>query len=253
MSDIQVGKSGPGSTHVIKMAKIGDDDYYLKFSNDYLFDESDPSLQILVEYLAYKIYSLYPNVSIPQVHLVFDREKQRVGLASSSVKGKMALGRVNPEKLAKMLSAGILVDVLLANWDVIGTDAGNIVSDKEVATRIDPGGALTFRAQGGRKGAKFSEKPGELKTMLDPSFGGSGRIYSYADMEDAKKEFLAVPWASIAKKISETDAEITNELSKTPTFKGLVTGWKDDVSEIASKLAKRHAAIKKEITSSTSR
>jgi hypothetical protein len=180
-----------GSTHVMQTCKIGKDKYFLKFSDESLFKSGDPSLQILVEYLAYRIYQLFPGVSIPKVELVYDAKRKRVGLASSEVKGKPGLSNIKPAQLGKMLSAGVYVDVLLANWDVVGTGKGNVIVDKDRATRIDPGGSLTFRAQGGRKGEKFSTTPGELKTMLNPGFG-AGEVLSYADMKAAAKEFNAV-------------------------------------------------------------
>jgi hypothetical protein len=128
-----------GSTHVMKTCSIGGNKYYLKFSDESLFDGVNPSLQILVEYLAYKVYSLYPGVDIPSVELVYDRKGGKVGLATSAVAGKMALETIPAKELASMLSAGVYVDIFLANWDVIGTGSGNVIADKGKATRIDTG------------------------------------------------------------------------------------------------------------------
>lgn len=237
-----------GSTHIMNTCKIGKDKYFLKFSDEDLFDSGDPSLQILVEYLAYKIYSLYPSISIPSVQLVYDKSKKRVGLASTPAKGKSALGRISVKTLGKMLSAGVYVDIFLANWDVVGTGSGNVFADEEKATRIDPGGSLTYRAQGGRKREKFSADPGELKTMLNPSFG-AGEVLSYSDMKTAAKEFNAVNWNSILKMINTVSDEITQELENKDMF-DLLSQWKTDVNEITSKLSKRHIAIKNHIKAS---
>jgi len=229
----------------MQTCKIGSDKYFLKFSDEELFASgNDPSLQILVEYLAYSIYRLYPNVRIPQnVKLVFDKKNERVGLATAAIKGRPGLTTVSPKSLGRMLSAGIYVDVLLANWDVVGAGAGNIIIDKKQATRIDPGGALTFRAQGGRKGKAFSALPSELETMLDPDMeGGAGRVLAFADIKKAAKEFGSVSWGAIAETISEVDARVTSEL-KSNRMHGLLKQWKADVAEVKSKLAKRHAAI----------
>lgn len=233
-----------GSTHVMKTCKIGSDKYYLKFSEESMFDESDPSLQVLVEYLAYKIYSLYPQVNIPKkIHLVFDKKRAKVGIATSPVKGSPGT-RLNPKTLGQMMSAGIYVDILLANWDVVGNDDGNVLVDKQAANRIDPGGSLTFRAQGGRKGNKFSKSAGELKTMLDASFGGAGKVFKYANLHKAASVFLAVPWESISSMINSIDGEVTKEL-KLAGMGGLLKEWKRDVSEITAKLRSRHAEITK--------
>jgi hypothetical protein len=237
-----------GSTHIMNTCKIGKDKYFLKFSDEELFESGDPSLQILVEYLAYKIYQLYPSVSVPNVQLVFDKTKRRVGLASSSAKGKSALGRIDSRKLGKMLSAGVYVDIFLANWDVIGIGTGNVFSDGEKATRIDPGGSLTFRAQGGRKGSKFSSDPGELKTMLNPDFG-AGEVLSYSDMKVAATEFNSVGWGTISNAIKSASDEISEELEN-KNMLDLLDQWQADVSEITSKLAKRHVAIKNHIKKS---
>jgi hypothetical protein len=242
IEDVGAVKCVAGSTHYMNTCLIGGKKYYLKFSDDSLFDESDPSLQILVEYLSYKIYSLYPSISIPSVDLVFDKKKQKVGLASSEVKGKSGLTTISPKRLGKMLSAGVYVDVFLANWDVVGTGSGNIiVGDDEKATRIDPGGALTFRAQGGRKGGKFSKSAGELNTMLDSGFG-AGTVLTHADMISASKEFLSVSWQQILSTITKVDKEVSTEL-KSKEMTQLLSQWNSDVKEIVMKLSTRHKEI----------
>jgi|TARA_R110002012_G_scaffold4826_4_gene22109 hypothetical protein len=60
-----------------------------------------------------------------------------------------------------------VADAWLANWDVVGLDSDNIVKGPgKTAYRIDPGGSLTFRAQG--KPKDFSAtKVLELETMRD--------------------------------------------------------------------------------------
>lgn len=227
-----------GSTHVMKTCNIGDDKYFLKFSDEALFGNVDPSLQILVEYLAYRIYALYSGITIPDVELVWDRNNQRVGIASSPAAGIQALGQIDPKKMAKAMSSGVYVDVLLANWDVIGTGTGNVFYDEKVgATRIDPGGSLTFRAQGGRKGQKFSASAGELQTMLKGHMG-AGSVYEYADLLVAAKEFLSVGWPVISQEIDAVEAEILEEL-ESRGMGSLAAEWKMDVREIHNKLKTR--------------
>ena len=48
---------------------------------------------------------------------------------------------------------GYLVDIMLANWDVVGLNFDNIASNpkRDQFVRIDNGSALTYRAQGGTK------------------------------------------------------------------------------------------------------
>lgn len=231
-----------GSTHVMKTCKIGGDEYYLKFSDDSLFEDVDPSLQILVEYLAYRIYSLFSGINVPHPELVYDASHNKVGIATSSVKGKMALSsRIDPKLLARMMSQGVYVDVFLGNWDVIGTGSGNVFVDKDKATRIDPGGSLTFRAQGGRKGQAFGHRAKELETMLQPG-SGAGNVYRHADLKVAAKEFLSVAWQQIASEIDAVNNELSTQL-KERGMKKLLGQWKSDVAEIKDKLEKRYEEV----------
>lgn len=233
-----------GSTHVMKTCSIGGDKYFLKFSDEELFDNVDPSLQILVEYLAYRVYGLFANVKIPKVKLVYDEKSKKVGIATSAIAGKMGRVSMKPEQLGRMMSAGIYVDIFLANWDVIGTGTGNVIvtPDEKEAHRIDPGGALTFRAQGGRKGEKFGHKPGELKTMLDPSFGGSGQVFQHADLVEAANEFKSVPWSAIASTLKNVADEVSDELRKN-NLSTLAAEWSAEEKHIASTLQKRYVEV----------
>jgi hypothetical protein len=251
LGEIDIGDVGDvcftgGSTHVMKTCKIGEDKYFLKFSDESLFDESDPSLQILVEYMAYKIYSLY-GLDMPAVQLVWDKQQGKVGLASAEVKGKMAGSTIiDPEKLGKMLSAGVYVDIFLANWDVIGTGDGNVVVNKDKATRIDPGGSLTFRAQGTKKGAAFGDTPGELQTMMDPNMG-AGEVFQHADLRQAGETFVSVPWDKIfAKMVEANNSDIVPEL-KQNGMTDLLAEWKSEILHIAKKLENRHKEVLKHI------
>jgi hypothetical protein len=231
-----------GSTHVMKTCKIGGQKYFLKFSDEDLFDDVDPSLQVLVEYLAYRIYGLYAGIKIPKVELVYDRSRRQVGIATTPAPGKQALVvGYSPKGLAKKLSQGVYVDIFLANWDVIGTGSGNVFVDPTGATRIDPGGALTFRAQGGRKGRAFSKRAGELETMLDPDTG-AGSVFRHSDLKVAAQEFLGVPWAQVDAEISAVGKEVAGEL-ESKDMEELFRQWSADVRDIRQILKARHLEI----------
>lgn len=243
IEDISDVEFANGSTHVMSTCKIGNDKYYLKFSEPDLFYDVDPSLQILVEYLAYRIYALYSGIKIPKPTLVYDKENKRVGLATTPAAGRHAnLYGDDLQELGKKMSQGVYVDIFLANWDVIGMGLGNVFTDKEIATRIDPGGSLTFRAQGGKKGSKFGNKVGELNSMLDPSFGGAGRVFKYSDLKIAAKEFLSVDWNKIHSEIENVTQEINSELSKKGMNK-LSAEWKIESSQISSILSERYKEV----------
>lgn len=242
-----------GSTHDMNRARIVDDEreFFVKFSDigPDLWSEGDPdpSMQCMSEYLAYRIYSLYPGVRIPsRIELVFDPAKERVGLATAAVKGKMALGRIEPKVLAKQLQAGVYVDIFLANYDVIGTGTGNLlVSPEGDVTRIDPGSSFKYRARGARPKGKFNPRVGELDTMLDPGFNygqGAGHVYQFADLKVAADEFLAVPWGKVAGTIDQVSAEVAAELAENGMDE-LGRQWDSEVDEIKSVLAKRYKVV----------
>lgn len=236
-----------GSTHQLATCKISDDKFYLKFSDSWSFaNPTDKSMQIGVEYLAYKIYQLYPSNVPSNVQVVSDPENSRIGLATGEVKGEPG-GKIRyefpAEKWVSSISGGAMVDVFLANWDV--TNTNNFVVDKDtgVASRVDPGGSLTFRAQGARKGSRFSPEAGELKTMLDPKMrGGAGWLLSQVDMKKACESFLSVAWPQVENAIDEAFVEVKSELENAG-LQGQVSAWQSEVAEIKEKLKSRHAEV----------
>jgi hypothetical protein len=242
-----------GSTHEMNVAKLvgSEEKFFVKFSDiaEDLWNEGDPdpSMQCMSEYLAYKLYALYPGVKIPsRIELVYDPNNSRVGIATAAVKGKMALGRIKPQALAKQLEAGVYVDIFLANYDVIGTGAGNLISsDDGSVTRIDPGSSFKYRARGGRKGPGFNDKAGELNTMLDPDFGygeAAGSVYQYADLKVAAKEFMTVSWPAIAARIDEVQGSVAAELEENG-MDDLLQQWHAEVNDIKKVLAGRYKVV----------
>lgn len=232
-----------GSTHSLATCKLGEDKYFLKFSDSWSFANNlDKSLQIGVEYLAYKIYEIYPDSRIPAgVHVVSDPAEKRIGLATAEAKG--VPGRqVDYKTWVKSISGGAMVDIFLANWDVANTN--NFIVDKEtgLATRVDPGGSLTFRAQGGRKGGSFSKQAGELKTMLDPNKRGAGFLLSAVDMKKACEDFLSVSWEQITDAIEQARQDVSQELQAAGLSQE-VSAWDQECDHIASILEPRHSEI----------
>jgi hypothetical protein len=232
-----------GSTHIMNTCFIGGDKFHLKFSDEAaeFAPTTDPSLQILIEWLAYKIYSLYPGVDIPEkIDLVYDKARSRVGLATSSVSGHhgRSLGR---EVLAQGLSAGVYVDVFLANWDIGNT--ANIIarSSDSKPVRIDPGGALTFRARGSRKGRAFGDYPGELETMIGGNTAAAD-IFRYSDLRVAAKTFSSVPWSRIESQLAACDREINEKLTSYDLV-DLLEQWSSDFNYIVKTLKSRHREI----------
>lgn len=239
-----VGEScwAQGSTHELSTCTIGGDKFYLKFSDAWFFESDDPSLQILNEYLSYQIYKQFPAASTPgRVELVYDRNNQRVGLASLAVRGGGGR-RMTAKQLAALLSAGVYVDIFLANWDISNTDNIIISPEEDKATRIDLGGNLDFRAQGKRKGKMFGDEPGELNTMLPTSGSRITDIFDGADLRAAAQSFLETPWAAISNAINQTHDQIASELTERGMTK-LAGEWDAYVKHVGPILAKRHKVV----------
>lgn len=237
-----------GSTHSLATCKIGEDKYYLKFSDSWAFaNPTDENLQIGVEYLAYKIYQLYPANVPANVEVVSDPQQKRIGLATAEMKGQPGgkLRRTFPaEKWVDSISGGAMVDIFLANWDVKNTDNFVVDTDTGVASRVDPGGSLTFRAQGGRKGDRFSPQAGELKTMTDPSIrGAAGWLLSQVDVKKAASAFLSVEWSEVQAAIVEAHNDVKRELIEAGVPEQ-AQAWDSEVREIIDKLRTRHADVK---------
>jgi len=95
---------------------------------------------------------------------------QRMGTAAEAAE----LGATEVVPLATALTRGMAADLLLANWDVVGTGFDNIgVSPLHGLVRIDQGSSFFYRAKGGAKAdlgwkwAAMSDMSGS-GGMLDP-------------------------------------------------------------------------------------
>ena len=96
-----------------------------------------------------------------------------------------------------------VVDAWLANWDVFGLTNDNILTTPEgTPVRIDAGGALLFRAQGGPKGNQFGGTVGELQTLRNKR----PKVYGNMSVEqelDGAKRVLAISPARIEELVAE--------------------------------------------------
>ena len=233
-----------GSTHSLATCKLKGDKYYLKFSESYAFaNPTDKSMQIAVEYLAYKIYQLYPSNAPEGIEVVSDPQQKRIGLATREVRGVPGRG-VDFRKWVDSISGGAMVDIFLANWDVKNTNNFVVDTETNIASRVDPGGALTFRAQGGRKGDAFSPQAGELQSMTDPTDRRTaGFLLSEVDTKKAASAILSVEWPQIFSDIGQAKSDVEKELINA-NLSEQIGAWKQEVSEIIDKLKTRHADVK---------
>ena len=107
----------------------------------------------------------HAGVPVPSVRHVNFKGKDAVVSDWIDEAAPMTLAEM---KQHKDVRSGFAVDAWLANWDVVGLQADNVVRGPgHKAYRIDVGGSVLFRAQG--KGKDFPEKVAELETMRNPS------------------------------------------------------------------------------------
>lgn len=118
------------------------------------------------EFLAAKFYQML-GVDVPNLKLV--EKNGQLGIASKWVDG-LKKGSAGDLASASGSHSAFAIDAWLGNWDVVGLSNDNMMLDKDgKAVRVDVGGSLIYRAQGGKKGDAFGDTVAELKSLLDPS------------------------------------------------------------------------------------
>jgi SPP1 gp7 family putative phage head morphogenesis protein len=165
----------------------------------YIKRPADPE-QARNEVLAAKLYEL-AGIEVPDLRLTTQGGKPAI--ASKIIDG---LAKGSPAQLAKAAD-GFAVDAWLANWDVVGAGHDNLLLRAGVPVRVDTGGALRFRAQGGLKGSAFGPKVAELDSLRDAKknpqaaavFGG----VSPAQLEASVARVLAIDDADIRRLVDE--------------------------------------------------
>ncbi len=150
------------------------------------------------------------GIKVPEQRTVVSKGGRRFKLADFAEGEQLAdwwraKGRTEAEREAMRakLRAGLDVDAMLGNWDVIGMGGDNILVDKDGEPwRIDNGGALGFRAQGARKAdADWKDGwPNELFTIAGsannaPYVGGTSSLslIRQAAARDWEKVVAALP------------------------------------------------------------
>lgn len=170
------------------------------------------------EVLAGKLYEL-AGVANPELKLITFNGK-------TSVASRMQAGvrKVGPDELAKAAGTreNMAVDAWLANWDVVGLSYDNLQLAGNIAYRIDPGGALRYRAQGGLKGQAFGKTITEFDSLLDANlnrqsaqvFGGTSK----AEMVAGAKRVLGISDDALRAAVDQfgpTDLAVRKELLDT--------------------------------------
>lgn len=115
--------------------------------------------------------ALYRAVGIDAAEIYIgsneDGKKKTYSPMIDGAESDLSTKRKDSEYLAK-LQEGFAIDAWLANWDVAGLSFDNVVTDANGdPVRVDPGGALLFRAMGAPKGSAFGDEVTELETLRD--------------------------------------------------------------------------------------
>jgi DNA polymerase III epsilon subunit-like protein len=114
--------------------------------------------------------ALYELTGTPAARTILGVDGGETRIVSPLIPGaRNELGdRLGDEEYIRKLRDGFVVDAWIANWDVAGLVYDNVMSDADGnPTRVDPGGALLFRARGAEKGANFGDTVRELDTLRD--------------------------------------------------------------------------------------
>lgn len=121
------------------------------------------------EVLAAQLYK-DAGVTLPEIYLTEFPDGGGPAVASKMIDGLKPMfpnGQTTPIRLGKA-RAGFAMDAWLSNWDSVGLEYDNLMMDADQnPVRVDPGGALLYRAMGSPKGGLFSDTVGETETLRD--------------------------------------------------------------------------------------
>lgn len=136
-----------------------------KDGNQYVVKEGNSPEHIRSEAAANDIYAA-AGVPVP-AHSLDESDSSAPKQVTKFIEGT-PIGNLSGAKFeaaASQLREHFAADALMANWDVIGLNGDNVLVPKDGGPpqRVDNGGSLTFRAQGGPKA--FGPKVGELESM----------------------------------------------------------------------------------------
>lgn len=169
------------------------------------------------EMLASKLYQA-AGTEVPNIQYIMVDGKKSI--ASSIIDGVENNSKIlTSGKLRAGIYDDFVVDAWLANWDVVGLGYDNLlIKDGVRAVRIDVGGSLRFRAQGGAKGKDFGKEVLELTSLRNPNTNHqSASIFkniTQAELETGVKKVLSISDDTIKKLVDEFGPESTIEKDK---------------------------------------
>lgn len=156
------------------------------------------------EVLANRLYAL-AGVEVPEVRLITFRG--RPAIASRIIDGLNADQRALTAGRLPGVQEHFAVDAWLANWDTVGLSFDNLKVVAGRGVRIDPGGSLRFRAQGGLKGSLWSDEVLDLDSLRNAGINSqSAAVFKHVtrgDIVDGVRRILAIPEERIAAMVEE--------------------------------------------------
>lgn len=133
------------------------------------------------ERLAAKLYEKL-GIDVPEIRLAKGADG-KTGIASRIIDDLS-----NQRQAIKDVAGaqeGFVADAWLANWDVVGMEYDNLLAVGGKAYRVDTGGALLYRAQGGAKGNLFKATVDELDSLRTASVNAQSAGV-FGDITEAK-------------------------------------------------------------------
>ena len=123
------------------------------------------------------------------------------------------------EEYLDKIRENFMVDAWLANWDVAGLSFDNIITNTNGdPVRVDPGGALLYRAQGEPKGDLFRSEMNEHVTLRNRSVNSQSSLIFMDTTREQKKSGASRVLSLSPKQLSDiigaivTDSEMAEEL-----------------------------------------
>lgn len=164
---------------------------------------------------------LYAAAGIAGQDAKFITKGGKLGIASKW----QTVNKASPKDLAAApgVLSGFAVDAWLANWDVVGLGYDNMqLNEAGHAVRVDAGGSLMYRAQGGKKA--FGDHVTELDSLRDAAINPQaasvfGKM-TEADITASVAKVLRISDAKIAKLVNEFGPG--NEQEKQAIIKTLI-------------------------------
>ena len=174
--------------------------------------------------------ALYKELQVPAVEVLLGEENGELRTVSPIVKSTGVLGYSPDRDVVEKLQEGFAVDAWLANWDVAGLTFDNVIIDTNGnPVRVDPGGALMWRAQGEPKGKIFGDVVGEIDTLRDKGMAKEASVI-FGDMtDDQVKESAKVLLNISPERIDEIVDSIIADFEEAAAMKVKLRNRRQDI------------------------